>query len=167
MDQNRIEAILLEYKDMVSARAHKYFILGGDVEDLIQEGMIGLFQAAQSYDASKHASFSTFANLCVERRLISAVRSANREKHLALNTSLSLDDEANPLPLEAGPATDPEYLAMRQNLLDEYSSKLSPFETEVLKALLEDKNYRQIAQELGKTPKSVDNAIQRIRNKLK
>ena len=162
-----IESILLEYKDMVIARAHKYYILGGDTEDLIQEGMIGLFQAAQSYDESKHASFDTFAGICVERRLVSAIRSANREKHQVLNSSLSLDDESNPLPLEAGPSSDPEYQAMKGELLEEYGRKLSPFERSVLNALLEDKSYQQIAKELGKTPKSVDNAIQRIKSKLR
>ncbi len=175
----KTEQLLEEYRDLVKAKAHLYYMLGGDIEDIIQEGMIGLYKAIQSYDETKGASFKTFADICVNRQIITAIKTANRRKNVPLNTSVSFDrpvsDEPDALTLgetlAAGSDTDPETLALLEEisglLLEKDSKFFSPLEYSVFSLMLEGKDYRTIAGELGKTPKSIDNAIQRIRLKLR
>lgn len=177
-DEAAAEHLIQEYKELVKSKAHLYFMLGADREDIVQEGMIGIFKAIKNYDPTKGASFRTFADLCVNRQIITAIKAAGRQKHSPLNTSLSLDrpvdDDESPRTLgetlSAGTDTDPEAVflmgEMAQLLFSHEESFLSPFERFVLGELIRGKTYRDIAREHGKTDKSVDNAIQRIRRKL-
>jgi len=169
--------LLERYKETARARASLYYMLGADSEDVIQEGMVGLFNAVRSFDPSRGASFGTFANLCINRRILSAVKSAGRLKNAPLNDSISFDlpvDEASSQTLAdripADSSTDPEALLLLEDLnrriLKDSDRLLSPLERQVVRGLVEGKDYRHIAAELGRTPKSVDNAIQRIRKKL-
>ena len=172
------EHLIQDYKELVKSKAHLYFMLGADRDDIVQEGMIGIFKAIKNYDPSKGASFRTFADLCVNRQIITAIKAAGRQKHAPLNTSLSLDrpvdDEESPRTLgetlSAGTDTDPEAVfllgEMAQLLFSHQDSFLSPFERFVLGEMIRGKTYRDIARENGKSDKSVDNAIQRIRRKL-
>ena len=172
------ERLLEEYKDMVRAKARLYYMLGADEDDIIQEGMIGLFNAIQTYDESKGASFKTFADLCVNRRMISAVKMANRKKNQPLNDAASLDkplDEEREQSLgdilPAGPDANPENIVvlneMKELVLNPKAKLLSKFEYSVLERMMDGKDYITIAAELEKSPKSIDNAMQRIRAKLR
>jgi len=178
MTKDKTEALIEEYRDMVKAKAHLYFMLGGDIEDIIQEGMIGLYKAIQSFDESKGASFKTFADLCVSRQIISAIKASNRKKYAPLNTAVSFDkpisdEEGAPTlgeTLAAGSDTDPETIAllseMTELLLSPDVKILSKMEQEVLGYLISGHDYQSIAKAMGKTPKQIDNSIQRIRAKL-
>ena len=175
----KTEKLLEEYKELVKAKAGLYFMLGGDKEDIIQEGMIGLYKAIQSYDEGKGASFKTYADICINRQIISAIKAANRKKFTPLNTALSFDKPMDDDPdspslaetLSAGTDTDPETIAllneMTELLLSPDAKILSPFERTVIEAMLSGGDYQSIAKDLGKTPKQIDNTIQRIRTKLK
>ncbi len=175
----KTEELLEEYKDLVKAKAGLYFMLGADKEDIVQEGMIGLYKAIQNYDESKGTSFKTFADLCINRQIITAIKSSNRKKYSALNTAVSLDkpiggeEDAQTLgeSLAAGADTDPETIAllneMTELLLAPEAKILSNAEREVLELLLQGGDYQSIAKYLGKSPKQIDNTIQRIRAKLK
>lgn len=177
-DEAAAEHLIQDYKELVKSKAHLYFVLGADRDDIVQEGMIGIFKAIKNYDPSKGASFRTFADLCVNRQIITAIKAAGRQKHAPLNMSLSLDrpvdDEESPRTLgetlSAGTDTDPEAIflmgEMAQLLFSHQDSFLSPFERFVLGEMIRGKTYRDIARENGKSDKSVDNAIQRIRRKL-
>ncbi len=174
-----IEEILEEYKDLVRAKAGLYFMLGAEKEDLIQEGMIGLVKAYNTYDPSRGASFRTFAELCITRQMISAVKAAGRQKNAPLNNAVSLDSpesDAEDAPalgeiLAAGSDSDPESRVLFQELMELLKSPengyFSPLEHRVLQLLISGHKYKEIAQILGKTPKQADNAIQRIRLKIK
>lgn len=178
-EEARTEELLEKHRDLVKAKAHLYFMLGGDIEDIIQEGMIGLCKAIKSFDASKGASFRTFADICITRQMISAVKAATRKKNSPLNSALSFDialsegEGGTTLSetLAAGTDSDPETLTlvheMTELLLAPGAKILSKSEREVLSLLMEAKDYREIASELDKTPKQIDNAIQRIRGKIK
>lgn len=178
-EEARTEELLEKHRDLVKAKAHLYFMLGGDIEDIIQEGMIGLYKAIKSFDASKGASFRTFADICITRQMISAVKAATRKKNSPLNSALSFDialsegEGGTTLSetLAAGTDSDPETLTlvheMTELLLAPGAKILSKSEREVLSLLMEAKDYREIASELDKTPKQIDNAIQRIRGKIK
>ncbi len=174
------ESLLSRYKDMVRAKAHLYFMLGGDTEDVVQEGMIGLLSAIDGYDASRGSAFRTFADLCVNRQMINAVKAAGRRKHEPLNNAISLDksigeDEERETTLgatlTAGVDTDPEAQVLLREMAELLLSADSDFfkglEREVLDGLIRGDDYRTIAKKLGRSPKSIDNAIQRIRAKLK
>lgn len=175
--------LLEKYKDLVRQKARSMHILGGDTEDLIQEGMIGLFQAIRDYDSGRDASFRTFATLCVTRQLYTALQASGRQKNIPLNTAVSIyaeirggeggDETGRSLSdtlTDAG-AMDPEQrLIERENvlqLLDRIESELSPFEKQVLDLYLTGMNYTEIAHVLNRGEKSTDNALQRIRAKLK
>ena len=177
-DMAAAEQLIRRYKDFVKQRADRYFLLGGDGQDMVQEGMIGMFAAAKTYDPTRGASFRTYANLCVNRQIISAFRGAGRLKHAPLNTSLSLDgygeeaDNTGSLgeTLAAGWETDPESCLLfgeTARLLLESKSFFSPLEGEILDGLLRGETYLDMAAALERTPKSVDNAIQRVRRKLR
>lgn len=160
----------------VRKRANALYLIGGETEDLIQEGMIGLFKAVQDYRSDKEVSFYHFAELCVNRQMYTAVEASQRKKHTPLNTYVSLDagQEKESAYLESGnhPQTlNPETLFISQEtvrlLLKQANERLSPMERQVLALYLEGMNYHQIAEHMGKTPKAVDNALQRIRGKIR
>ena len=160
-----------KYKGMVLKKAHAMYLMGGEPEDLIQEGMIGLFKAVRGYRPDKNASFSTFANLCVERQMYKAIEISGRQKHRPLNSYISLSEEDSPLKnAEDMVWQNPEDIVIGQesanHMLEEIQGKLSPFENQVLEAYLAGADYVQIARQMEREPKSIDNALQRIRNKI-
>ena len=176
-DKHALNFLLERYKELVNMKSSKYFIVGAEKEDIIQEGMIGLFKAIKSYKADKQNSFKSFANLCIERQLITAIKTSNRQKHMPLNSSLSLntsaydDDTSEDLieVLDSHIAEDPldtitkkEYYKYVEDNIDK---NLSTFEKQVLQKFVQGKSYIKIAEQLDATVKSVDNAIQRIRKK--
>ncbi len=172
--------LLERYRDLVNMKVSRYFIVGAEKEDIFQEGMIGLFKAIKTFDETKQNSFKTFANMCVERQLITAIKSSNRQKHMPLNSSLSLnisaydnsEDENSTELMETfnnKTAEDPletimkkEYYKEMQNAITKHLSK---FEKKVLERYIKGESYTVIAQKLDSPVKSVDNAIQRIRKK--
>ncbi len=175
--------LIRKYKGLVEAQATSMFILGGDRDDLIQEGRMGLLQAIRDYDPGRDASFRTFAQLCVSRQIYTAVQAAGRKKHIPLNTAVSLstmvggDNDAQEgdhttlgatIPSRNGNPED-TYIEgeSAMQLEEEIGKVLSPFEKQVLDLLLTGMNYVDIAHILGREPKSTDNAIQRIRTKLR
>lgn len=173
------EEILIEkYKGLVKIKAKTYYITGADSEDVVQEGMIGLFKAIRSFDADKQAAFKTFADTCVNSQILSAIKKANRKRHRPLNESVSLnkevDDEKHDISvgdiMQASMDNDPEALLLLQEVVDylkTYDSGLfSKFEREVWVEKLKGRNYMEIAEQLGRSPKSVDNALQRIKKKI-
>ena len=170
--EKKLEEFLIDkYKGMVRKKAHAMFLIGGEQEDLIQEGMIGLFRAVRDYRPDKNASFATFANLCVERQIYKAIEISGRQKHRPLNSYISLSEENSPLKnTEDTKQQNPEEIIIDRestNLMQEkIKERLSPFENQVLRAYLEGKDYHQIARQMEKSPKSIDNALQRIRNKI-
>ena len=177
-NETAAEYLIKDYKELVKSKASLYFMLGADRDDIVQEGMIGIFKAIMNYDSGKGASFKTFADLCVNRQIITAIKSAGRYKHAPLNHSLSLDKPVNEdnlsytlgETLAAGTETDPEEVLlmgeMAEILFSWKDSFLSEFERFVLGEIIKGKSYRDIAKENDKSDKSVDNAIQRIRRKL-
>lgn len=159
-----------KYKDLVRKGARSMFILGGDTEDLIQEGMIGLYQAIRDYRDDRDTKFMTFASRCIDRKLASAVQHALRQKHRPLNSYVSLSDEENQ-DLPGPDYSDPEQIVIANEriaqLKKQIREKLTPLENHVLSGYLEGKSYEVIAGELGKSPKSVDNALRRVREKIR
>lgn len=172
------EYLIRKYKEMVSARSKFYYIIGAEGDDVVQEGMIGLFKAIHSFGKDKDASFRTFAELCVNRQIISAIRTASRKKHEPLNESVSLDSPADEGDagmtlkemLSASREMEPEQELLMKTLMEEISSNennlFSSFEMEVWQMYVHGRNYREIAEQLGKSPKAVDNAIQRTKKKI-
>ena len=176
-DKNALDYIINKYKDIVSIKVSKYFIIGAEKDDIIQEGLIGLYKAIRSFDIEKENSFKTFANLCIERQLITAIKTSNRQKHMPLNSYLSLnmsayeDEEAETIidVFESNLAEDPldtitkkEYYLSVESAIDK---SLSDFEKKVLNRFAKGESYVQIAEKLNTPVKSIDNAIQRIRKK--
>lgn len=177
-DNEALEYLLNKYKDIVNMKVSRYFIVGAEKEDIIQEGLIGLYKAIKNFDAEKQNSFKSFANLCVERQLITAIKSSNRQKHMPLNSYLSLnmnayddtDDDtsiyevfdANVIEDPLDTITKKEYYENVESIIEK---SLSPFERQVLNELVKGHSYTTIAEKLDSPVKSVDNAIQRIRKK--
>ena len=175
-DKDVLEYLLSKYKEIVDIKVNKYFIIGAEREDIVQEGMIGLYKAIKSFNIDKDSSFKSFANLCVERQLITAIKTSNRQKHMPLNNSISLninaydDDDTEMMELfNSKTAEDPldtitkkEYYKIIGTKIDE---NLSAFEKQVLNRFAKGESYVQIAKQLDAPIKAVDNAIQRIRNK--
>lgn len=176
-NKHALNFLLNKYKELVNIKVGKYFILGAEREDSVQEGMIGLYKAIRDFDIEKQNSFKTFANLCIERQLITAIKTSNRQKHMPLNSYLSLnnsayeEDEGMPLmetlnshviedPLDT--ITKKEYYKTVEDAIDK---SLSDFEKQVLKRYIQGESYVSIAQKLDTPVKSIDNAIQRIRKK--
>ncbi len=160
-----------KYKGMVLKKAHAMFLIGGEQEDLIQEGMIGLFKAVRDYRFDKNASFATFAALCVERQMYKAIEISGRQKHKPLNSYISLSEEDGPLrDTEDASQQNPETIIIgeenAQQMLEDIKQALSPMENQVLDYYLEGADYLQIAEKMKKSPKSIDNALQRIRGKI-
>ena len=179
-DQEAMEKLRNKYKEMVLGKARSMYILGGDSDDLIQEGMLGLFKAVRDYDCGRDASFRTFAQLCVTRQLYTAVKASSRKKHLPLNTAISLsrpvredgEEEEEFLDcLEADASSNPEVYLIGQEEMERLEEKiereLSPFEKQVMELHLTGMGYVEIAHVLNRDEKSTDNALQRIRTKLK
>ena len=169
------ETLVTRYNRLVRTCARPFFLAGGDSEDLTQEGMVGLITAVREYDAGKEASFRTFAEICIRNRLYSVLRASARDKQQPLNQSLSLDDshfDSNPLTSGTNNLAqrNPEdFLIDREHtaaLLSGVRKQLSEFEAKVLGFYLDGLSCREIAKAVGKPPKSVDNAVQRIRRKV-
>ena len=178
-NQEIMDYLMVKYKSMVRKKARAMYLLGGENEDLIQEGMIGLIKAVRDFDVTQKTSFSSFAELCVSRQMYSAIEASNRKKHLPLNSYVSLYEdseqvgEGRSLPLidtiESSKENDPEVLYFGKEYTEAFSEQLkellSPLENHVLYLHLMGTDYRTIAELLGKSPKSVDNALQRIKTK--
>ena len=179
-DTDALDFLICKYKDLVNSKVNKYFIIGAEKEDIVQEGLIGLYKAIKDYKPDTQNSFKSFANLCIERQLITAIKSSNRQKHMPLNSYLSLnmtafenEDGNNDTQivdvLENTVIEDPldtitkkEYFSSVENVID---SSLSDFEKKVLNRYVQGESYVKIAERLDAPVKSVDNAIQRIRKK--
>ena len=161
------EELLSRYKGLVRRKASGMRLLGGEMEDLLQEGMIALFLAIRSYDPARKASFATYADLLITRKLYSVIRMSLRKKHLPLNSSVSIEEALD----APSPDQDPEDLMISEENcrdLEEFiSASLSPLEKEVLELALTGMSSREIAEELGKSPKTTDNALQRARGKIR
>ena len=165
-NKHALDILLNRFKPLVKTKAKAYYVIGGDPEDLIQEGMIGLYKAVLDFDIEK-GSFTTFATLCIVRQLQTAIKTAARQKHSPLNESLSL--ETTELP--SGRTNDPETLLLSrealQDMEDFIERNLTPLERDVLTLYLDGKTHAEIADTLGKNLKSIDNTLQRIRKKLR
>ena len=178
-DKDALSYLLEKYKNLVNIKVSKYFMIGAEKEDILQEGMIGLFKAIQSFNEEKQNSFKSFANICIERQLITAIKSSNRQKHMPLNTYLSLntaaydnneDDSVELIDtFNSKTAEDPLETIMKKEYYSEVeeaiNKNLSKFEKQVLDRYLKGESYVTIAKRLDSPVKSVDNAIQRIRKK--
>ena len=180
-DTDALEFIINKYKDLVNSKVNKYFIIGAEKDDIVQEGLIGLYKAIKNYKFDKKNSFKSFANLCIERQLITAIKSSNRQKHIPLNSYLSLnlsaynnseenngnseiidilDNNVIEDPLDT--ITKKEYFTDVENVIND---SLSSYEKQVLARYIQGDSYVKIAEKLDSPVKSVDNAIQRIRKK--
>lgn len=165
--EEAIEEYLLEkYKPFVKSKSRALFLVGGDKEDLIQEGMIGLFKAIRDYNPENGAPFAAFAKLCVERQLYTAIEAAGRMKNAPLNAYISLSEESETL-MDSGIEDEVIEKENYQQLYSNVQENLSQMERVVLALFLEGKDYRSIAKILGKTDKSIDNALQRIKSKIR
>ena len=166
------EALVSEYSQLVRACARPYFLAGGDGEDLIQEGMLGLLSAVRTFDPAKGVKFSTYAEFCVRRRIYSAIRAASGYKHTPLNSYISLESQQldENSTQSAYFLRDPEDFVIARESVGEVEKllygSLSRFESAVLELYLEGMSYKDMAARIGKSSKSVDNAVQRIRRKL-
>jgi len=171
-DTEAEETLVSEYVRLVRACARPYFLAGGDSEDLIQEGMLGLLSAVRTFDSDKGVKFSTYAQYCVRRRIYSAIRSASAYKHTPLNSYISLESQQLDESSISGDyfLRDPEDSVIARESVGEVEKllygALSRFESGVLELYLEGMSYKDMAVRLGKSSKSVDNAVQRIRRKL-
>lgn len=176
-DNDAMEYLIKKYMPLVKKESRKLYIIGAENEDLIQEGMIGLIKAIRDYSDNKGAAFSTFATVCIRRQMITAVKSSNRKKHSPLNSYVSLyvsdDDSDIELvdELVADSNFEPEEILIdrmkRESVYDMIETRLSKYEKLVLTEYLTGDSYETIGKRINKTPKSIDNAIQRIRKKLK
>lgn len=172
------EYILEKYKPLVKSKSRVYFLVGADNEDIIQEGMIGLYKAVRDFNFDKHASFRSFAELCINRQLITAIKAATRQKHLPLNNYVSLnkpayDEDSQETFMDNLKSTEtdnPEAMIIgreaREGIEEHLEKNLSRFESIVLALYLDKKSYAEISKITGKPEKSVDNALQRIKKKL-
>ncbi len=177
-NQEAEEALIERYRRFVKGKARSYFLIGADREDIIQEGMIGLYKAIRDYNIDKQASFKAFADMCIKRQIITAIKSATRQKHIPLNSYISLDKpvfEENSERtlmdiLTSDKVTDPETITVFKEELDYIEAKLadslSKLEWKVLRKYVFGKSYLEISEELGRPMKSVDNALQRVKRKL-
>lgn len=176
-DNEALESLINKYKNFVRSKAKTYFLIGADKEDIVQEGMIGLFKAIRDFKDDKLVSFKSFAEICVTRQIITAIKAATRQKHMPLNSYVSLskpifEDDGERTLIETinhDSVSDPELLFISKEevtrIEDKIHEVLSPFEMEVLYAYLQGKSYQEIAAVLNKEVKSVDNALQRVKKK--
>ncbi|MBE7042146.1 MAG: RNA polymerase sporulation sigma factor SigH [Ruminococcaceae bacterium] len=173
-----MEAILNRYKGFVASKARPYFLIGGNHEDMIQEGMIGLYKAVRDYLPDKQASFRSFAEICITRQMITAIKTATRQKHQPLNSYVSLSrpayDENSDQTLAdvvlGSSCMNPEELIINKESYDAceaaISKALSKLEHKILGLYLQGKSYQEISEQIDKSPKSIDNALQRVKRKL-
>ena len=172
------EFIISKYENFVKVKAKSYFLIGADKEDIYQEGMIGLYKAIRDFNGEKSTSFRAFAELCITRQIITAIKTATRQKHIPLNTYISLnkpvsEEESDRTLLDIISnirITDPEELIISQEqkefIEEEINKVLSDLEIQVLQSYLEGKSYQEIACDLDRHSKSIDNALQRVKKKL-
>ena len=176
-DGQALAYLLNKYKNFVRSKARSYFLIGADHEDIVQEGMIGLYKAIRDFQPARLASFRSFAELCVKRQIITAIKAATRQKHVPLNSYVSLnkplyDEESDRTLLDVieGRVTNPEDLYISQeelsNIQAQIDELLSDLEKKVLDAFMDGKSYQEIAELLGRHVKSIDNALQRVKRKL-
>ncbi|WP_324668476.1 RNA polymerase sporulation sigma factor SigH [Geochorda subterranea] len=177
-DTLALEYLISKYRNFVRAKARSYFLVGADREDIIQEGMIGLYKAIRDFRADKLASFRAFAELCVTRQMITAIKTATRQKHIPLNSYVSLnkpiyDEESDRTLMDVITSTrisDPEELVISREEYNDIETKMGEFlsdlEWKVLNSYLQGKSYQEIADDLSRHVKSVDNALQRVKRKL-
>ncbi len=177
-DAEALEYLINKYKNFVRAKARSYFLIGADREDIVQEGMIGLYKSIRDFRGDKLASFKAFAELCITRQIITAIKTATRQKHIPLNSYISLDkpiyDEDSDrtlLDIICGTrVSDPEEMIINQEEFDDIEDKmseiLSDLERQVLMLYLDGRSYHEIAMDLNRHVKSIDNALQRVKRKL-
>ncbi|MEW6727150.1 MAG: RNA polymerase sporulation sigma factor SigH [Bacillota bacterium] len=177
-DTEALEYLINKYRHFVRAKARSYFLIGADREDIIQEGMIGLYKAIRDFRLDKLSSFRAFAELCITRQIITAIKTATRQKHIPLNSYVSLnkpiydeDSDRTLLDVISGSKiTDPEELVISREEFDDIEGKigelLSSLEWKVLMSYLDGKSYQEIAEDLQRHVKSIDNALQRVKRKL-
>ncbi len=177
-DSDAEEYLLNKYKNFVRSKARSYFLIGADHEDIVQEGMIGLYKSIRDFKPEKLSSFRAFAELCITRQIITAIKTATRQKHIPLNSYVSLnkplyDEESDRTLLDVimeGRISDPEEMIINRenlgNIHNRINEVLSSLEQEVLRAYLDGKSYQEIAETLGRHVKSIDNALQRVKRKL-
>ena len=177
-DGGALEYLLNKYKNFVRAKARSYFLIGADREDIVQEGMIGLYKAIRDFRSTRLTSFRAFAELCITRQIITAIKTATRQKHRPLNSYVSLnkpvyDEESDRTLIDviaSGKISNPEEIFIGKEDFSTIESKmgkmLSPLEMQVLRKYIEGKSYYEVAGELKRSVKSVDNALQRVKNKL-
>lgn len=178
-DQRASSLLVKKYRSLVRCKARSYFLVGGDREDVVQEGLIGLFKAIRDYDPSRQSSFRSFAELCVTRQLITAIKTATRQKHIPLNGYVSLSRPANTNDdgerllediLAAKEVCDPAEIVISawegEFIRRGFAASLSPFESRVLSMYTRGASYHEIAEALGRHTKSVDNALQRVKRKM-
>lgn len=177
-DSEALEYLILKYRNFVRAKARSYFLIGADREDIVQEGMIGLYKAIRDYRGDRLASFRAFAELCITRQIITAIKTATRQKHIPLNSYISLDkpiyeeeSDRTLMDVICGPkVSDPEQLMINQEefgrLEGKLSEILSELERQVLVLYLDGRSYQEIAVDLDRHVKSIDNALQRVKRKI-
>lgn len=177
-DSEALEYLIHKYRNFVRAKARSYFLIGAEREDIVQEGMIGLYKAIRDFKGDKLASFKAFAELCITRQIITAIKTATRQKHIPLNSYVSLDkpiyDEDSDRTLLdvicGSRVCDPEEMIINQEefygLEDKMSEILSDLERKVLMLYLDGRSYQEIAVDLDRHVKSIDNALQRVKRKL-
>jgi RNA polymerase sporulation-specific sigma factor len=179
-DDRCLELLLTKYRNFARSKARSYFLAGSDKEDVVQEGMIGLFKAIRDFDLSQETPFRAFAELCISRQILTAIKTANRQKHQPLNSSISLDapaygDDSSDRSIgdnliASSTASDPVELVISaqeiEAIRDSMSESLTQLEGDVLRLYMDGKSYEEIAGALGNHVKSIDNALQRIKRKL-
>ncbi len=177
-NENATDYIIEKYKNFVKAKARTYFLIGADKEDIIQEGMIGLYKAIRDFDSARSTSFKGFAELCITRQIITAIKTATRQKHIPLNSYISLnksayDDDSDHTLMELiaeNEKLNPEEIMITKehlgDVIKKMSTVLSKFEWKVMNLFLDGKSYVEIARKLSKSEKSIDNALQRIKKKV-
>lgn len=176
-DNEALETVLLRYKPLVHKKSQPYYLAGGDDDDIVQEGLIGLYKAVMDFDSSKFPLFNVFAGVCIERRILSAVKKASRQKHSPLNSYISLSGNAFDNDgvavgdiIDIGRGEDPEKIVIDRESVSGLEGKinnaLSPLEMKVLLSYLNGRTYKETATLLNKDVKAVDNAMQRIKKKL-
>ncbi|WP_374702698.1 RNA polymerase sporulation sigma factor SigH [Bacillus sp. V5-8f] len=177
-DSEALDYIIQKYRNFVRAKARTYFLIGADKEDIFQEGMIGLYKAIRDFKGDKLSSFKAFAELCITRQIITAIKTATRQKHIPLNSYVSLDkpiydDESDRTLLDVisgAKILDPEELIIHREEFDDIELKmtelLSDLERKVLALYLDGQSYQEISEELNRHVKSIDNALQRVKRKL-
>ncbi|KYD10991.1 hypothetical protein B4102_0051 [Heyndrickxia sporothermodurans] len=177
-DSDALDYLIQKYRNFVRAKARSYFLIGADKEDIVQEGMIGLYKAIRDYKEDKLTSFKAFAELCITRQIITAIKTATRQKHIPLNSYVSLDkpiyDEESDRTLmdviSGAKIMNPEELIINRekygNIEEKISELLSDLERKVLALYLDGQSYQEISEELNRHVKSIDNALQRVKRKL-